>query len=193
MTSKQKVFSHSNDIMYYTEYIKDKNALTTLSSIKNNKTKLVKKYKNYDEFIKLSKIYSKYLICDNDNIEHDSERFCTKTYTTDLYNANNSYINNNNYINKNITDCDSLTNILYPYGIHSSNKNLKPNYMLTSKLYLDNWVPCNNPCIISPIICDCLYNNHNNNNNYNNDNDNNNKNNKKCKTGLCKNARPLFV
>jgi hypothetical protein len=212
MTSKQKVFSHSNDIMYYTEYIKDKNALTTLSSIKNNQVKLVKSYKNYDEFIKLSKIYSKFLICDSH--EYDSNQNCTNTYTTDLYNANNSYVNNSSHINnKNINkydynECKALTNVLYPYGINLSNK--KPNYMLTSKLYLDNWVPCNNPCIVPPITCDCLqmmseHNNDNNNNTNNNNtknnntknnntkNNNNKNNNNKCKTGLCKNTRPLFV
>lgn len=175
MTSKQRVFSNSTDIMPYTDYIKNKNALVTLSTIKHA-TNFVQNYKNYDDFISQSKMYSKYLTCD----EKCYTPNCTQEYTTNLYNANSSYINSR-IKNKHAPHACNID--LYPYGINYSKKPC--NIKLNSKLYLDKWVPCNNPCILSVINCECtITKNHNRAMLIKSNN---------CKTGLCKNAKPLFL
>ena len=228
MTSKKRVFSNSNEIMHYTDYVKNKNALVILSTIKHN-TNFVKNYRNYDEFIKLSKIYSKYLNCNDPGYKTN----CVQEYTTNLYSANNSYINNR--INKHNPNylCGIFKNDMYPYGINYNNST--HNIKLTSNLYLDNWIPCNNPCNNPIINCDCLpikphrnnlnskdvthkninskdvthkninsndINKNINSNDINskdvthkniNSKDVNSNNVHKCKTGLCKNAKPLFL
>ena len=80
------------------------------------------------------------------------------------------------------TNCETLKNILYPYGVYISN-NIS-NMYFHSNLKLDNW------CLEKKKVC-----------NINVDVDDNNcntslckpKNKNNCKYGLCKNAKPLFI
>ncbi len=137
MTSKRRVFSNSVDVMHYNEYAKNKNALVILSTIKQDSNFLAN-YKNYDELINLSKIYYKHLHCDGLSTP------CSREYTTNIYNANNSYINHTSH---------HLQNDLYPYGMNYTNT--KPTMRLNSKLYLDNWLPCNKQCMLYLIDSNC--------------------------------------
>lgn len=211
MTSKQRVFSHPADINY-NDYIKNKMGIEILKNIKSSKNhdNVIKKFRNHDELINFTKTYYNYY-----NLNNYSLRA-----TKDLYNSNSSFVENNvnkyyNNIVNNSTDnaciqdeCLELSRFLYPYGVYSSN---------TSKKYLHFNLDLNKWCVKKSLVdYNSIYNLDNININidgYNicnkNDGscydignkkhnsekvDDNCKCNKtKCKTGLCKNAKPLFI
>jgi hypothetical protein len=241
MTSEKRVFANPTEVMHYNEYVKNKNALVMLATIKHN-CNFVQNYRSYDEFIKLSKIYSKQFVCNDDD---ECSTGCVTEFNTNLYNANNSYINNRHnhhhsphhsphhfnhhhsphhsphhfnhhhshysphHFNHHHSPHHSphhfnhhhshysphhLTHSLYPYGINYSN-NINPVMRIHSKLYLDNWQPhINKSCVMSVINCDCTHVRPHNKCDREHHPDNHDCNHKdKCKTGLCKNSKRLFI
>ena len=183
MTSKQRVFSNPNNLNY-NEYIKNKQGVETLKTIKYNSENMnINRFNNYDQFIIFSKSYYKYkdLNC------------CETQPTKSLYNSNISYINKNKKVNdcncskkssletdehtKKYNECNLLKQVLYPYGHYESNK--VSNMYFPYKINLDNWC-------LKKKQCEYPFPN-------NNDNKDNNYDNKKCKTGLCGNTKPLFI
>lgn len=202
MTSKQRVFSTSYTTNY-SEYLKNKQGIENLKTIKYNpKNKVINKFINYEQFITLSKSYYKYKDLDN----------CLLYPTTNLYSSNISYINKNinNHKDENIfveqnkknnydcgcsnkikqpiiehknenfkkDECKLLKQVLYPYGHYESNK--ISNLCFPYKLNLDKWCPNKKTC---PFPFDFDYNN----------NDVVIEKPKQCKTGLCGNPKPLFI
>ena len=204
MTSKQRVFSTDNTIDYI-EYIKNKQGLENLKTIKyNHNNIMLNKFASYEQFITLSKSYYKYNGIDR----------CVTHPTQNLYNSNISYIthhhNSNNKmkysstqtkksdcgcgnknpiltldedVNKNINhdECKLLKQVLYPYGHYNTNK--QSNMYFPYKLDLDKWCSKKKQC---PHPFDYHYNN-------DDINDKKDTPDKHCKTGLCKNAKPLFI
>ena len=215
MTSKQRVFSHLNDINY-NDYIKNKIGTEVLKNIKSNKNNatingfIIKKFSNHSDLINLTKTYYSYYNLDNYSLQA----------TKDLYNSNNSYVDSklyssynadNNVANCNnsyfYSNCIELPQVLYPYGMYYS-QTTNPYFHLN--LDLNKW--CEKKNITN---YHSLYNLDNmNTDGFNGCNENdsscysvasetsgtnenkqnsNSSNNKKCKTGLCKNAKPLFI
>ena len=201
MTSKQRVFSNDNTINYI-EYIKNKQGVENLKTIKNNYNNgILNKFASYEQFIALSKSYYKY----------NGLTSCVKQPTRNLYNSNISYIiknqttstkqprkldcgcgskknslltlEKNTYKQENTNDhfnrdeCKLLKQV---YGYYNTNN--QSNMYFPYKLDLDKWC--------SKKQCPYPFEYH-----YNNDdtNDTNDKVDKHCKTGLCRNAKPLFI
>jgi hypothetical protein len=204
MVSKQRVFSTQSNINYI-DYNKNKNGIEFLKNIKSKEIvspQIINKFNNYNDFITQSKTFYKYLHQDK----------CEDYFLTDLYNANTSYIqkndntiyydnmnnnlNNNNKIISNccsckqkypkITEtllydqCNIKSQILYPYGIYKTNEISTmyfPYKLDLNKWCLHNKQTCNYTVpfdsINTPLIENTIV--------------------KSCKTGLCKNTRPLFV
>lgn len=146
MTSKQRVFSHLNDINY-NDYLKNKIGIEVLKNSKGNKKNdtingiIIKKFVNHSDLINLTKTYYNYYNLDKYSLQA----------TKDLYNSNNSYVDNklykidNNSANdddvncKNSTIynvCTDLPQVLYPYGVYNSNT---PNFYLHFNLDLNKW------------------------------------------------------
>jgi hypothetical protein len=178
MSSKKRVFSTNNNINY-NDYIKIRSGSEILSAVKyNNKTGIIDKFTNYNQFITLSDAYYKGVDLDK----------CDIYPTRDLNNSNISYVVGNKHVYGNdiIDNCELEKQVLYPYGFYKSNKN--PNIFFPYKICMENWCQKKVNCF--------QYDNKCSNNNCNNECNNNcNKNccSKKCKTGLCKNAKPLFI
>ena len=202
MTSKKRVFSNDNNLNYI-DYIKIKNGSECLKLVKkDDKNGIINKFANYDQFLALSSGFYKYSNLDK----------CDIYPTRDLYNSNLSFVTRDNYDSIKKNECELIKPVLYPYGVYHTNK--ITNQRFPSKICLENWCNKKRNCLI---ITEKFRNintdnnndstnndstNNDNTNNYNNNNNNNNNNssikdcncyNKKCKTGLCKNARPLFI
>lgn len=213
MTSKHRVFSHLTDINY-NDYIKNKMGVEIFKNIKSNSVNsnsningyIIKKFGSHSDLINLTKTYYNYYCLDKYSLQA----------TKDLYNANNSYVDsnvNNIYVDANneTVDCknsvfynnceEDLVPVLYPYGLYISHVS---NPYLHFNLDLNKW------CVKKNIIdYSSIYNLHdvnvdgfngckNNESCYNTDNVDSQKSissikKNTCKTGLCKNAKPLFV
>lgn len=200
MTSKHRVFANSNNINY-NEYIRNKQGVETLKTIKyNSKNMNITRFKNYEEFIIFSKSYYKY-----------KDLNCCQIQTTEnLFNSNISFTSQNNKNKIDENECNLLKQVLYPYGYYPSNK--VSNMYFPYKINLNNWClkkkQCehifsnNNKIYSNDTDIDTDIDNDNNNNNDNNDNNccngngsncSNCSNNKKCKTELCGNTKQLFI
>lgn len=208
MKSKQRVFSHLTNINY-NDYIKNKIGVEILKNIKSNQNNsnvnnlTIKKFASHNDLINLTKTYYNYYNLDKYSLQP----------TKDLYNSNNSYVdsklyniyNDSSYVttcNNSIfyNDCQDRSELLYPYGVYSSNA---VNPYLHFNLDLNKW------CVKKNVTdYNSIYNLDNNINinidgiNGCNENDSicynvgsriNKTKKNKCKTGLCKNAKPLFV
>jgi len=209
MTSKHRVFSHLTDINY-NDYIKNKMGVEIFKNIKSSSLNsnningyTIKKFHSHNDLINLTKTYYNYYCLDKYSLQA----------TKDLYNSNNSYVDsnvNNIYDGSNnvTTDCknsvfydickEDIVPVLYPYGVYTSRVS---NPYLHFNLDLNKW------CVKKNIVdYSSIYNV----NDINIDGFNGCKNNescsnvdsekytsslkkKICKTGLCKNAKPLFV
>ena len=186
MSSKQRVFAHQND-KSYKDYIENKNATTKLSAFKQ-RTHHLDKFSSYADYINLSKTFFRYQICSKN---------CEKIPTESLYNSNTSFP---------IYYADKIqcSNTIYPtaiyYGIPQN-----PLY-LSSNLNLQNWDPCHYRCInpgphddllircnkctrpTDELLGDKLLGDKSL-----SDNGNNIRKPSRCKTGMCKNAKTLFI
>jgi len=194
MTTKQKVFSKEYTL-HYSDYIKTKKGNETLKSIKsgNPHNNIINKFESYDQFTTLSKSFYKHSYLDNNNLHS-----CNDSSIRNLYYANISYndkkINNKyNYLGKeDIYNCNLLKPVLYPYGLYKSD--IEPKNYFPYKINLDHWCLKKRKCHIEKDDCyeNCVNSNddrtHNSNHNSNNLFTQN-----KCKTGLCKNTKPLFI
>jgi len=191
MSSKKRTLATNNN-MNYNDYIKLKSGSEALKTAKyNNKNGVINRFTNYNQFQTLSAAYYKGIDLDK----------CDIYPTRDLYNSNTSYIvKDYDNLYKNDT-CELEKQILYPYGFYKSNKVSDIYYPY--KLCLENWCKKKVVCFEYNVNCNNDCNNDCNNNDsnsecssdYNSDcnKSNNNCHNKKCKTGLCKNAKPLFI
>jgi hypothetical protein len=217
MTSKHRVFSHLTDINY-NDYIKNKMGVEIFKNIKSSSVNrnningyIIKKFDSHNDLINLTKTYYNYYCLDKYSLQA----------TKDLYNSNNSYVDgiaNNIYVDANNVDANNLTPdcknsvfynnckehlvpVLYPYGVYVSHVS---NPYLHFNLDLNKW------CVKKNIVdYSSIYNLHdvnvdgfngckNNDICYNIDNLDSQKSTSSikknnCKTGLCKNAKPLFV
>ena len=177
MVTKQRVFSNDKTI-HYDDYLKIKQGTECLKTIKaDNRTKngTMNQFVNYAQFMTLSKAFYKQVNTYN----------CKSEYVTNLHNANDSYIQRNqNTLKQPPYVCNS--HVLYPYG-HSANQqpeNLYFPYKLDMNRLCRENKKCNVTCVNTPdnkqlytSNCDdCTRINSN-----------------KCKTGLCKNAKQLFI
>jgi len=142
--SKQKVFSHTNDINY-NDYIKNKNGTEILKTLKksnhdledDNNSMELKQFKNYNDFLTLTKSYY-------DCLQFDE---CQKEATTNIYESNDSFVEkseeeeeeNNNQI------CKEENNVLYPYGHY--NKQKKAEFLYPYKIDITKWCEKRNVCI----------------------------------------------
>ena len=194
MASKQRVFSHPNDNSYK-NYIENKNAVTKLSSFKQRSPHL-DKFSNYADYINLSKAFFRYQICSKN---------CEKIPTENLYNSNRSFP----IYYEDINQC---TNIIYPNAVYYGVAQ-KP-LSLSSNLNLQNWDPCHHRCInpipIDDLLISCdkcisirpisdrlvdhkLVDHKLVGNKLFGDKINTIKNSSRCKTGMCKNTKTLFI
>ena len=207
MTSKHRVFSTQHTFTY-NDYIKLKSGNEILKSIKyNTSNNIINKFRSYEDYIKLYQSFSQI-----SKYTSKTENICSTIYTTNLYNANISY---NLY--DEIKECK--TPIIYPNAIYKGNK--EPNTYFPGPINLDLWCIQNKCLPIELHNQDSCQNinliinstNPNNPNNLTNSNNSNNRNNtinptqdnenntnisdlrigNKCKTGLCKNAKALFI
>ena len=179
MATKQRVFS-TNNIINYADYLKIKQGSECLKTIHaDNGTKhiTINQFVNYDQFMYLSKAFYKQI----------NTHKCKNEPVTNLYNANISYIQHNQHnVNKSLDLCNSP--ILYPYG--QCARQQTDNFYFPYKLDMKQMCRENESCqdaISLHITCE------NNKLAISNCNNCNSTNSKKCKTGLCKNAKQLFI
>lgn len=170
MTTKQRVFSQNNTI-HYDDYLKIKQGTECLKTIHAEKTPTINQFVNYDQFLYLSKAFYKQV----------NTHKCTNQYVNNLYDANISYIQHNVKSNRDL--CNPP--VLYPYGQytrHQSDHFYFPN-KLDMKQFCRKNENCREDILLNmtyennkPIISNC-----------------DNCKSQKCKTGLCKNAKQLFI
>jgi hypothetical protein len=178
MATKQRVFSKNNTI-HYDDYLKIKHGTECLKTINaDDRTKhiTINQFRNYEQFICLSKAFYKQV----------NKHKCKNEHVTNLYNANISYIQHNQYKLKPPTDLCTLP-ILYPYGQYIQPQT--DNFYFPYKLDMKQMCRENETCHDAISLHTACENNklpYNCNNCYSN-------NFKKCKTGLCKNAKQLFI
>jgi len=211
MISKQRVFSKEYTT-YYSDYVKEKRGNEILKSVKvdNHRNNIINKFHSYEDFITLSRSFYKYSCYDNnpDYIKEVSYP-CHIYAIRNLYNANISYndkSNKNDYLGKeDFYNCKLLKPILYPSGIYKND--IEPNIHYPYKINLDHWCLKKRKCYQEMEQCDnCIDTIHDNSttsihgNSTTSIHDNSTTsihNNKftqnKCKTGLCKNTKPLFI
>jgi hypothetical protein len=214
MTSKHRVFSHLTDINY-NDYVKNKMGIEIFKNIKSSSLNtnninglVIKKFGSHNDLINLTKTYYNYYCLDKYSLQA----------TKDLYNSNNSYVDSNvnniyddtgNSDNNSVTiDCknslfynnckEDIVPVLYPYGVYVSrvsNPQLHFNLDLNKWCVKKNIVDYSSIYNVNDINIDGFNGCKNNESCYNIDNQNSTSSLKKnsCKTGLCKNAKPLFV
>lgn len=184
--SKQRVFSNTQNINF-NDYMKNKNGIAILKCLKNNNNDTIHQFVSYHEFLTLSRAYNNYLTND-----------CKISATQTMCQSNISY-------KKEDCACDKIDvcvqNVLYPYGEYLTNTQINPpfpckidlnKWCINNKkkcLTLENNCQCFEPTInteLKPEITEPLLSTHKRIelNKYTS---------KKCKTGLCKNARTIFV
>ena len=175
MATKQRVFSHSNTINY-DDYLKIKQGtecLKTIHADNRNKQITINQFVNYDQFMYLSKAFYKQVNAHKCKIEH----------VTNLYDANISYIQHNQH-ELHMDVCNSP--VLYPYGHYAGHQS--DNLYFPYKLDMKQLCRVREPCHEPHITC---ANNNPIKSEYNNQSKPIKPN--KCKTGLCKNAKQLFI
>jgi hypothetical protein len=204
MTSKHRVFSHSTDINY-NDYIKNKMGVEIFKNIKSSSVNsnningyVIKKFDSHNDLINLTKTYYNYYCLDKYSLQA----------TKDLYSSNNSYVDSNVNTSNLTTDCknslfynnckEDIVPVLYPYGDYASrvsNPYLHFNLDLNKWCVKKNIVDYSSIYNVNDINIDGFNGCKNNESCYNIDNQNSTSSLKKnsCKTGLCKNAKPLFV
>lgn len=180
MSSKNRVFSHSND-NNFNDYIKNKRGLAIIQNIKSkigNNT--IKYFFNYNDFIILTKVYYKHLSkTNNHHISVPTNMLSTNTSFL-VYDQVQAHLNTCRFCNSSTdlfnlceTKCDNLLGILYPYGNYIStnsnnSNNVSKNIYFPSKIDLNNWCSekCSNEYVLpEPVIkkyddisvsgCDC--------------------------------------
>lgn len=167
--SKKRVFANEHTI-YYSDFIPLKNGIVCLKSIKsqpNSKNAVLNRFISYNQFQTLAGAYYLYAQCNKlPNCYQESIRNLTNSYKS--YFKTYTDCSNNRH-----DECDQQ--FIYPKGlINTSKKNI---YQFPSKLDMEKW--CNskpeicNECVITKKSHCCCPN--------------------RCKTGLCKNARNLFI
>ena len=170
MTTKHRVFSHNNTI-YYDDYLKIKQGTECLKTINADNTPTINQFVNYDQFLYLSKAFYKQV----------NTHKCKNEYATNLYNANITYIQHNqNKLKFPVDLCNQP--ILYPYGQYTRRQS--DHFYFPYKLDMTQMCRNNNTCyddILLHKTCE------------NNKLPINNSISNKCKTGLCKNAKQLFI
>lgn len=157
MSSKHRVFSHSNDINF-NDYIKNKRGVEIIKNTKSKiGPKIIKYFYSYSDFITLAKVYYKYLTNGQIGISVPTNILSTNTSFL-IYDKVNAHVNNCKYCYnfKNSLDtcyqnCDDLVGILYPYGNYISN-NLSKNMYFPSRIDLSNW--CSEKCPDNVSICE---------------------------------------
>lgn len=180
---------------------------------------IIKKFVNHSDLINLTKTYYNYYNLDKYSLQPTKDLYNSNNSFVDnkLYKIdNNSKEDDVNCKNSKVYNvCEDLSQVLYPYGVYNSNT---PNLYLHFNLDLNKW--CVKKNIIDYNSSYNLeytninidgFNGCSNSNSCNTNNNNNNNNNKnvynshslgndlnetkkdKCKTGLCKNAKPLFI
>ena len=167
----KRVFANNNT-SYYTDYIPLKSGLVCLKTIKSNpytENVTLNKFVSYNQFNILTNAY--YLLADCNKKQH-----CLKDSIRNIYYSNDSYYEADNHDNN--IDCNNK--YIYPSG--KINKNKNNIYQFPYKLDMSKWCNLNmnqcEKCIIqNPTMIT-----------YSNTNSC-----KTCKTGLCKNARNLFI
>ena len=188
MASKQRVFAHQSNINY-NDYLKNKNGIQLIKNLQSKKiNKEINMFISYEQFLILSKTYFKY--------RHVND--CIIDPLKNIYDSNTSYLIYEKLLfhmdrcsccsskKTNIFDCifcPLVNDILYPYGEYiSTNNTNNNNFYFPSKLNLDEFCIqkkniCNEKLDFSNLKTDNpivpIFN--------------------KCKNGLCKNAKPLFV
>ena len=107
MTSKHRVFSHSNDINF-NDYIKNKRGV---EMIKNTKSKIgpkiIKYFNSYSDFINLAKVYYKYLTKGQIDIQVPTNILNTNTSFL-VYDKINAHINSCKYCYNLDLKCDDI-------------------------------------------------------------------------------------
>ena len=157
MSSKNRVFSHSNDINF-NDYLKHKKGV---EMIKNTKSKIgpniIKYFYSYSDFITLAKVYYKHLTRGDIGFSVPTNILNTNTSFL-VYDNITAHVNNCKYCYsyKNNLDtcyqnCDDLLGILYPYGKYISN-NIQKNMYFPSRIDFSKWCSENPPCNVS--ICE---------------------------------------
>lgn len=179
MATKQRVFSQNHTI-HYDDYLKIKQGTECLKTIRtdnHNKHVIINQFINYEQFMYLSKAFYKQV----------NTHRCKNEYVTDLYNANISSIQHKQHEFKPQLDLCNAP-VLYPYGQYTGHKsdNLYFPYKLDMKQLcrvrehcyedISSHIPCENNTLTTSDCNNCEPIKP-----------------KKCKTGLCKNAKPLFI
>jgi hypothetical protein len=188
-------------------------------NVNNN---IIKKFKNHSDLINFTKTYyynlNNYSLHATKDLYNSNNSVVDNKI---LHNYDNSVDNNGNGDNNddkncknNFNECLELSQVLYPYGVYGST---------TPKIYMHFNLDLNKWCIKKSLVdYNSIYNldnidinidgynvcnndgscykvgsklNNSNDNNHDNDDTNDNCDCKKtkCKTGLCKNAKPLFI
>ena len=221
MTSKQRVFSHSGDINY-NDYIKNKIGVETFKNIKSSQhqnnvnNNIIKKFKNHSDLINFTKTYYNYYNLNNYSLRPTKDLYNSNISIVDnkVLREFNDGVDVDNKCQNYFNECLELSQVLYPYALYSSNT---PKIHMHFNLDLNKW--CTKKTIVD---YNSIYNLDNTNinidgynvcnsdngncykigNKVNNSDDNNSGGHDandceckktKCKTGLCKNAKPLFI
>jgi len=134
MSSKHRVFSHTNDTNYI-DYTQNKKGVEILKTVKkeyNNADNEYKesrnnlnRFKNQEEFLTLSKSYYNYL----------NTNECVPEFVKNMYNSNASYVIEDTNIEE--QQCNNLNSPLYPYGKMETNN--KCNFFYPYKIDIRNW------------------------------------------------------
>lgn len=167
--SKKRVFANEHTI-YYSDFIPLKNGIVCLKSIKSqpySKNAVLNRFISYNQFQSLTSAYYLFAQCNK----------IPKCHQESIRNLNNSYKSffktNIDCFKKRDDQCDQK--FIYPKGLINIPK--KDIYQFPSKLDMDKWcnsIPdiCNECNVTKKSHCRCP---------------------NRCKTGLCKNARNLFI
>jgi len=124
MCSK-RVFSNKDLTIDYKDYNKIKNGCEILKTIKNEDTNaIINQFKNYNIWQSINSAYFKYIDNDNDI-----------SYLTDLYSANESFIDKSCPIDLSI--CEQEKNVLFPYGNVIQKKEIITYF--PTKICLNKW------------------------------------------------------
>jgi hypothetical protein len=185
--SKQRVFSNTQNINF-NDYMKNKNGIAILKCLKNNNNDTIHQFVSYHEFLTLSQTYNNYLSND-----------CKLSATQTMYQSNISY--KKDCACEKIDNC--VQNVLYPYGEYLTNTQI--NQPFPSKIDLNKWCVNKKICLTLENNCQCFKPTLNVEEELTKPNliepllsthkriELNKYPSKKCKTGLCKNARTIFV
>ena len=123
--SSKRVFSNKNLTIDYKDYIKYRNGCEILKTIKiEDSNATLNQFKSYNKWQAINTAYFKYIDNDNDI-----------NYLTNLYSANESFINKSCITD--LTICEQEKNILFPYGSVIQKKETIEYF--PTKIYLNKW------------------------------------------------------